>query len=102
KIQLDKLAILVETKARVLRDGAEQAIGAGDVVQGDTVLVRTGEAVIADGPVLESHFLEIDEALLTGESHPVRRNPGDALLSGSFCVAGDGAYRADKVGPASF
>jgi cation-transporting ATPase E len=102
RIQLDKLAILVETKARVLRDGQEQSIPADDVVQGDTVLIRTGEAVVADGPVIEAQFLEIDEALLTGESDPVRRHAGEPLLSGSFCVAGEGAYRADKVGPASF
>src|SRR5262249_3056417 len=56
----------------------------------------------ADGEVLESQFLEVDEALLTGESDPVPRKSGDALLSGSFCVAGEGAYRADKVGFESF
>src|SRR5262249_10180720 len=55
-----------------------------------------------DGPVLEARFLEIDEALLTGESDPVRRRPGERLLSGSFCVAGEGAYRADQVGPDAF
>src|SRR5262249_22744274 len=45
---------------------------------------------------------EVDEALLTGESDPVRRQPGDQLLSGSICVAGEGAYRAAKVGREAF
>jgi len=102
KIHLDKLAILVESKARALRDGQVQTISAGDVVQGDTILLQTGDTIVADGPVLESRFLEIDEALLTGESDPVRRQPGDPLLSGSFCVAGEGSFRADKVGRAAF
>ncbi len=102
KIHLDKLAILVETKARVVRDGLVRTIPAGDVVLGETVLIETGESVVADGPLLATSFLEIDEALLTGESDPVRRNQGERLLSGSFCVAGEGAYRADKVGGSAF
>lgn len=101
KIHLDKLAILVETKATVLRDGQIQSIPAGDVVQGDTILIESGDTIVADGPVLESRYLEIDEALLTGESDPVRRQVNDRLLSGSVCVAGQGAFRADKVGSAA-
>ncbi|MCI0640201.1 MAG: cation-translocating P-type ATPase [Gemmataceae bacterium] len=102
KYHLDKLAILVETKARVLRDGQIQEIPAGDVVLGDCIETAAGETIVADGPVLESNSLEVDEALLTGESDPVRRNVNDMLLSGSFCVAGEGIYRADKVGREAF
>ncbi|HZT82022.1 MAG TPA: HAD-IC family P-type ATPase, partial [Gemmataceae bacterium] len=102
KRHLDRLAILVETKARVVRDGAEQLIPAGEVVRDDIVRVRAGEPIVADGPVLESRFLEVDEALLTGESDPVPRHPGEPVLSGSFCVAGEGAYRAERVGRAAF
>jgi cation-transporting ATPase E len=102
KWHLDKLALLVEARARVVRDGDVSEIPAGEVVRGDTVLLTTGSAVVADGPVLEARFLEVDEALLTGESDPVRRAEGDKLLSGSFCVAGEGAYRAEQVGAAAF
>jgi cation-transporting ATPase E len=102
KRHLDRLAILVETRVKVLRDAQIQEIAADDVVQGDHVLIAGGEPVIADGEVLEAHFLEIDEALLTGESDPVRRHAGDQLLSGSVCIAGEGTYRADKVGTAAF
>jgi cation-transporting ATPase E len=102
KRHLDKLALLAETKARVFRDGKRQSIPAGDVVLGDHVLVADGEPVVADGTVVSAAFLEIDEALLTGESDPVPRRPGDRLLSGSFCVAGSGVYLAVKVGGRSF
>src|SRR5207249_2158975 len=83
KRHLDKLAILTETKARVIRDGKVQDIPAGDVVLDDRIQVSGGEPIVADGPVLEARFLEVDEALLTGESDPVRRQPGEKLLSGS-------------------
>jgi cation-transporting ATPase E len=102
KWHLDQLTILVETRARVCRDGRDQEIPAGDVVLGDLVLMGAGETIVADGTVIESRFLEVDEALLTGESDPLRREPGAMVLSGSFCVAGEGSYRADKVGKEAF
>src|SRR5262245_12885446 len=102
KRALDKLTLLAEARARVLRDGQVRDLPAGDVVRGDHVLLAAGDSVVADGPVLEARFLEVDEALLTGESDPVPRKPGDNLLSGSFAVAGEGAYRADKVGAEAF
>jgi cation-transporting ATPase E len=102
KRHLDRLAILTETRARVVRDGIEQVIGAGDVVLGDVLLLGAGDPIVADGTVLGERFLEIDEALLTGESDPVPRRAGERLLSGSFCVAGEGTYRADQVGGEAF
>ena len=102
KRHLDKLAILSETRARVLRDGEARTIPARDVVLDDHLLLSAGDPVVADGTVLHERFLEIDEALLTGESDPVPRRGGDRLLSGSFCVAGEGAFRATKVGGDAF
>lgn len=102
KRRLDRLALRVESQARVVRDGQTQLIPAAEVVADDYVLLATGEVVVADGPVLEARFLELDEALLTGESDPVRHQTGDRLLSGSFCVAGEGAYRAESVGGEAF
>ncbi len=102
KRHLDKLALLTETRARVLRDGQPQVIRASEIVKDDHLLLRAGDPILADGTVLESRYLEVDEALLTGESEPVPRHEGEALLSGSFCVAGEGRYRADRVGGDSF
>jgi magnesium-transporting ATPase (P-type) len=102
KRHLDRLALLSETRARVIRDGAEHLILAGDVVLGDFLKLAPGEPVVADGEVLQAEFLEVDEALLTGESDPVPRRPGQPLLSGSFVVAGQGVFRADRVGSQAF
>lgn len=98
KWHLDHLALLAEPKARVVRNGAAQVIPAGEVVRDDHLLLAAGEPVLADGVVLTAQHLEIDEALLTGESDPVAVAAGRQLLSGSFCVAGEGVYRAEQVG----
>ena len=102
KRQLDRLAILNAAKVRVVRDGRVSEIPADDVVFGDCILARAGDTVVADGAVIEARYLEMDEALLTGESEPIRRQVGDRLLSGSICVAGEGCYRADKIGAEAF
>ncbi|HEY7326348.1 MAG TPA: HAD-IC family P-type ATPase [Gemmataceae bacterium] len=102
KRHLDRLILLSETRVRVVRDGQVQEVPSGDVVREDVLLLSAGDTVVADGPVLESRFLEVDEALLTGESDPVPRRPGEQLLSGSFCVSGEGAYHAQRVGVESF
>jgi cation-transporting ATPase E len=98
KRRLEKLIIRGEQTVRVLRDGRTQEISSRDVVLGDQLLLAAGEMVVADGSLIEAKFLEMDEALLTGESDPIRRNIGDNLLSGGFCVAGEGIYQADRVG----
>ena len=95
KRHLDRLTLLAETRVRVRREGQVQVVPSGDVVRDDLLLLSAGDTVVADGPVLESRFLEVDEALLTGESDPVPRRSGEPLLSGSFCVAGEGSYRAE-------
>jgi len=102
KIHLDKLSLLVEAKARVVRDGQIHHLPASDVVQDHCIVLQAGDTVVADGPVLDAQFLEIDEALLTGESDPIRRRTGDRLLSGSICIAGEGRYCAENVGLNSF
>ncbi|QVL29875.1 HAD-IC family P-type ATPase [Telmatocola sphagniphila] len=102
KRHLDQLSLLQIPQVRVRREDREQTIKSDEIVSDDCVLLRAGESIVADGTVLRSDFLEIDEALLTGESDPVPRKSGDRLLSGSFCAAGEGEYRVDNVGAESF
>lgn len=102
KRALDRLALLHAPKARVRRDGVEQEIEVRAVVLDDLLVVRSGDQVTADASVLAATRLEADESLLTGESDPVDKTPGDRLLSGSIVVGGEGLARVTAVGDAAF
>ncbi|MDR1213945.1 MAG: HAD-IC family P-type ATPase [Propionibacteriaceae bacterium] len=101
KRKLDSLAVLHAPTATVLRDGQTSTIDTGDVVRDDLVLLVVGTQVPADGPVLLSDNLEIDESNLTGESDAIAKAVGDQVSSGTAVVAGSGWFRAATVGAES-
>ncbi len=98
KRKLDSLAVLHSPTAVVLRDGVPVEVPSGQVVRADIVALRAGDQVSADGTVLISDHLEIDESNLTGESDAIDKDPGDPVSSGTAVVAGGGWFRADVVG----
>jgi Cu+-exporting ATPase len=83
--------------ARVRRDGAVVELPAGDVVEGDLVVVRPGERIPVDGPV-EAGRSTVDESALTGESLPVDKGPADPVFTGTLNQFGVIEVRALKVG----
>jgi magnesium-transporting ATPase (P-type) len=97
KRTLDELAVLVAPHAKVLRDGAVVSLLADEVVPGDVVAVEPGDQLVADGEVLASRGMTLDESMLTGEADGVRKGPGERALSGSFCISGSGRYLVDAV-----
>ncbi|SDT59338.1 HAD-IC family P-type ATPase [Actinoplanes derwentensis] len=102
KRKLNRLQLLDRTGVLVLRDGREVELAPDQVVRGDVLRVRPGDQIVVDGPLLDGGRLEADESLLTGESDPVVKQPGDDLRSGSLCVAGDGLQLARDVGVHSY
>jgi cation-transporting ATPase E len=98
KQTLDKLAIVGQTKPLVRRQSGTTAVPPSDVVLDDIIELGPGDQIVVDGEVVEDANLEVDESLLTGEADPIAKDPGDQVMSGSFVVAGSGAYRATKVG----
>ena len=88
KRKLDRLQLLSRSTVTVVRDGRDVEVVPEEVVRGDVLHVRPGDQVVVDGPVLEGGRVEADESLLTGESDPQVKKPGEDLLSGSSCVAG--------------
>ena len=102
KVTLDRLAIVAAPRARVIRDGVARGVQVSEIVVGDLVEVEAGDEIVVDGTVESASPLELNEALLTGESTPVSKLSGDEVLAGSFVSAGLGRYQATRVGEASY
>jgi Cu+-exporting ATPase len=83
--------------ARVVRDGAEVDVPVEAVVPGDLVRVRPGEKVPVDGDVVEGRST-VDESMLTGESLPVEKGPGDRVIGATLNRTGAFTFRAQRVG----
>jgi Cu+-exporting ATPase len=94
---LRKLLELQAKTARVVRDGKEVDVPVEEVVVGDIVLVRPGEKVPVDGRVVEGESA-VDESVVTGESVPVDKRPGDYVTGASVNKTGAFTFRATKVG----
>ena len=102
KRTLDRLSVLGQAPVRVIRDGQETQISPQQIVVGDRILIGPGDRIMVDGELAAGAGVEIDESLLTGESDPVPKKPGDQVLSGSFVASGSAAYRATAVGHNSY
>ncbi|OBG84077.1 magnesium-transporting ATPase [Mycobacterium sp. E802] len=98
KQTLDKLAIVGQAKPTVRRASGTRDVLPSEVVLDDIIELGPGDQIVVDGEVIEESNLEVDESLLTGEADPIAKDAGDAVMSGSFVVAGSGAYRATRVG----
>jgi cation-transporting ATPase E len=97
KETLDQLALLVAPRAKTIRDARLLELRADEVVPGDLVRIEPGDQLVADGEVVASRGLAMDESLLTGESDGIRKRTGERLLSGSYCLSGSGYYELDAV-----
>ncbi len=102
KRKLDQLALLNSPTTKVLRDGVLSEIPTADVVLDDLIELRTGDQVPADGHMLSTSGLEIDESNLTGEADAIPKSDGDEVRSGTTVVAGIGRFSAAAVGPDAY
>lgn len=94
---LRKLADLRPKTARVLRDGVERDVPVEEVRRGDTLLVRPGERIPVDGEIVAGSSA-VDESMLTGESLPVEKRPGDSVIGGTINRTGAFRYTATRLG----
>ena len=92
-----KLMDLAPPMATVVRDGRQIELPTAEVLVGDTVIIRPGNKIPVDGQILEGAS-EIDESMLTGESMPVSKKAGDAVIGATINRSGSFRYRATKVG----
>ena len=101
KKTLDKLNILASPKAVVVRDGKRVTVDTAQLVRDDIVVFAAGNQIYADAVVAQDSCY-VNEALITGESDEIKKNPGDKLLSGSFIVSGMCRAQLTDVGADSY
>ncbi len=92
-----ELAGLAAKSARVMRNGVEVEVPAEHVVAGDLVMVRPGERIPVDGIIIDGASA-VDESMLTGESIPVEKGPGDTVTGATMNKSGAFSFRATRVG----
>lgn len=97
KHTIDKLSLISSPKARVVRDGRQKNIQVEELVLDDIMLLSAGNQICSDA-VVTGGECEVNESLITGESDPVLKQPGDSLLSGSFIVSGGCSAQVEHVG----
>lgn len=110
---MKKLLALVTSSAAVLRDGIETALPTDAIVPGDVIVLRAGSTIVADCRLLQSRDLFVGEAMLTGETYPVEKQPGDlpseiplaqrsnSLFQGTNVISGSGTAVVAQVGEAT-
>lgn len=101
KRTIDKLSLISSPKANVVRGGRRLAIQVEDVVLDDILLLAAGNQICSDA-VVAAGECEVNESLITGESDPVLKQPGDHLLSGSFVVSGTCSAQVEHVGAENY
>ena len=102
KRQLDRVALLSEAPAIVVRDGSEQTIPPAQVVLGDVIVANRGDEIQLDGRIVGDATASIDESALTGESRAVDKVEDDNVLSGSAVISGTARYVVEAVGAQTF
>ena len=101
KNQIDKLAVLINATATVIRGGKRVELPIREIVLDDILCLEAGQQIPADCVLLDGS-VEVNESLLTGESASVKKAEGDMLFAGSYVVSGSCRVRADKVGRATY
>ena len=97
KKTIDKLSVLSNVKAKVIRDGNEQLIEKEEIVLDDTIIYEIGSQVVVDAEIMKGS-VEVNESFITGESKTITKKKGDIITSGSFVVSGNCVAKVIHVG----
>lgn len=101
EVALARLKDLAEANVWVMRDGRLVRLPSTQLVPGDVVRIEAGDRIPADGDLIDTQGLAVDESVVTGESLPIEKSIGEQLLSGTLLVRGKGYLNVTRTGPAS-
>jgi cation-transporting ATPase E len=102
KREIDKLKKQFLIKATVLRDDKKIEIPLDQIVEDDICFAKEGDQIVAEGEILRSSYLQLDESVLTGESDYIQKDKGDKVYSSTFVVTGECYYRVTTVGTENY
>lgn len=95
---IEALQEMAAPQARVIRDGREMKISSTEVVPDDLLILETGDMITADGRLVETFHLEVDESVLTGESRAIRKEDDDAVFANTYVTGGNAKVHVEKTG----
>ena len=95
---LKKIELMTAPHARVLKNGKYIEVSYDKVALGDNILIKSGDEIPADAKIIESKIFEVDEALLTGESSPIKKRGGDMVLASSIVISGEAKAGVVAIG----
>lgn len=102
KREIDKLKKQFLIKATVIRDDKKIAIPLDQIVEDDLCYAKEGDQIVAEGEILRSAYLQIDESVITGESDYIQKDKGDKVYSSTFVVTGECYYKVTSVGSENY
>ena len=94
---IDRLSLISNSKATVIREGSSKEVDINEIVLGDIFLLKSGNQVLCDANILEGN-VEVNESFITGESKTITKREGETLLSGSFIVSGNCKAEVNHIG----
>lgn len=98
---LKALRDMAQPFSMVMRDGLVHKVPAQEIVPGDLLCLMEGQQISADARLMQTHYLEVDESLLTGESLPIIKRVGKKVLAGTYVIRGEGLARVIGTGTRS-
>lgn len=99
---LEKLKDFIKPISRVIRNGKEIELPTSEIVPDDLIVITEGERIPADGKLLKSAHVEVDESILTGESLPVIKKEDDKVFKGTLLIKGKAMFLVEKTGMSTF
>lgn len=97
KEAIQKLVSITPSKAVIKKDGNEKEVTIDEITKGDIVICKPGDKIAVDGKIITG-LSHLDEAFITGESKPVKKQKGDNVIAGSINYEGYLEYKAEKIG----
>ena len=98
---LNALRDMAQPFAMVMRDGAVRKVPSQEIVPGDLLCLMEGQQISADARLMQTHYVEVDESLLTGESVPIAKRERDQVLAGTLVIRGEALSRVTGTGQRS-